>query len=240
MKTSSLRRLVALLGYVSCLAAMPLAAQVGPIQPVMVLPDGKLEVTHDRPSFDEDYSVPVDVYVAADGTVTNVVVTDSSKNLNADAVAADYMRSRKFLPALDDKGQAVEGMAKVNVNMFKRGSKKVVRVTLKPPPMAVETERLRRMMCADFVWEVNRMQNEAGVRDASVETMPYISAHMYAQGKDMAGDVAEKFWDTWSKTLHKVMERCEKSPEKMYFTEVLVPALDGTMPTRETATAAAQ
>jgi hypothetical protein len=115
-----------------------------------------------------------------------------------------------------------------------------VRVALKPPPMAVETERLRRMMCADFVWEVNRMQSEAGVRDASVETMPYISAHMYAQGKDMAGEVAEKFWDTWPKTLHNVLERCEKTPEKMYFTEVLVPALDGTTPMRDTATAAAQ
>src|SRR6187549_1133349 len=119
MKTSSARRLIGLLGYVSCLAAMPLAAQVGPIQPVMVLPDGKLEVTHDRPSFEEEYSVPVDVYVAANGAVTNVVVTGSSKNFNADAVAADYMRTRKFLPALDEKGQAVDGMARVNVNMFK-------------------------------------------------------------------------------------------------------------------------
>ena len=75
---------------------MPLAAQVGPIQPVMVLPDGKLEATHDRPSFDEDYSVPVDVYVAADGSVTNVVVTGTTKNFNADAVAADYMRGASF------------------------------------------------------------------------------------------------------------------------------------------------
>jgi hypothetical protein len=89
MKTSSVRRLVALLGYVSCLAAMPLSAQVGPIQPVMVLPDGKLETTHDRPSFAEDYSVPVDVYVGTDGSVTNVVVTSSSGNINADGVAAD-------------------------------------------------------------------------------------------------------------------------------------------------------
>jgi hypothetical protein len=240
MKTSSIRPLVTLLGYVSCLAAMPLAAQVGPIQPVMVLPDGKLEITHDRPSFDEDYSVPVDVYVATDGSVTNVVVTASTKNFNADAVAADYMRTRKFLPALDDQGKPVEGMARVNVNMFKRGNRKVVRVTLKPPPVAAETDRVKRMMCADFVWEVTRMHEEAGIRDASLEVMPYMSAHMYAQGKDMPSNVEEKFWDTWPKTLNKVVERCEKTPEKMFFTEVLVPALDGTMPTRDTATAAAQ
>jgi len=217
---------------------MPLTAQVGPIQPVLVLPDGKLETTHDRPSFDDDFSIPVDVYVAADGSVTNVVVTDSSKNINADTVAADYMRGREFLPALDERGQPVEGMAKVNVNMFKRGTRKVVRVTLKPPPMAVETERLGRMMCADFVWEVTRMQEQAGIRDASVEVMPYMSAHMYAVGKEMSTEVETKFWDTWPHTLEKVIARCEKAPEKMYFTEVLVPALDGTMPTRDTATAA--
>lgn len=219
---------------------MPLAAQVGPIQPVMVLPDGKLETTHDRPSFDSDFSIPVDVYVAADGSVSNVVVTSSSGNFNADAVAADYMRNRKFLPALNESGQPVEGMAKVNVNMFKRGSKKVVRVTLKPPPVNAETERVRRMMCADFVWEVSRMQEQAGIKDPSVEVMPYMSAHMYALGKDMSSEVEEKFWDTWPKTLDKVIERCDKAPEKMFFTEVLVPALDGTMPTRDTATAAAQ
>jgi len=115
-----------------------------------------------------------------------------------------------------------------------------VRVTLKPPPVAAETDRVKRMMCADFVWEVTRMHEEAGIRDASLEVMPYMSAHMYAQGKDMPSNVEEKFWDTWPKTLNKVVERCEKTPEKMFFTEVLVPALDGTMPTRDTATAAAQ
>jgi TonB family protein len=193
MKTSSIRPLVTLLGYVSCLAAMPLAAQVGPIQPVMVLPDGKLEITHDRPSFDDDFSIPVDVYVAVNGSVSNVVVSNSSGNFNADAVAADFMRNRKFLPALNEGGQPVEGMAKVNVNMFKRGTKKVVRVTLKPPPVAAETDRVKRMMCADFVWEVNRMHEEAGIRDASLEVMPYMSAHMYALGKDMSTVVQEKF-----------------------------------------------
>ena len=44
---------------------------------------------------------------------------------------------------------------------------------------------------------------------------------------------------TCGRRRYKVIERCEKATEKMYFTEALVPALDGTMPTRDTATAAA-
>jgi hypothetical protein len=82
------RRALGLLGYVLCLAAGPALAQVGPIQPVLVLPDGKLEVTHDRPSFDEDFSISVDVHVAADGSVSSAVVSSSSGTVAADGVAA--------------------------------------------------------------------------------------------------------------------------------------------------------
>ena len=239
MQNITPRRAVALLGYVLCLAAGPALAQVGPIQPVLVLPDGKLEVVHDRPSFAEDFSIPVDVYVAADGSVTSAVVSSSSGNVAADGVAANYMRDRKFLPALDSDSKAVDALVKVNVNMFKRGSRKVVRVTLKPPPMDVVTLRVRKLMCADFLWEVNRAKTEAGVKDVSVEVMPYLSAHMYMAGRDLPSDLQEKFWDEWPNTLKKVIERCEQDELKFYFTEVLVPALDGTLPSRDTVSAAA-
>jgi len=239
MQNITPRRAVVLLGYVLCLAAGPALAQVGPIQPVLVLPDGKLEVVHDRPSFAEDFSIPVDVYVAADGSVTSAVVSSSSGNVAADGVAANYMRDRKFLPALDSDSKAVDALVKVNVNMFKRGSRKVVRVTLKPPPMEVVTLRVRKLMCADFLWEVNRAKSEAGVKDVSVEVMPYLSAHMYMAGRDLPSDLQEKFWDEWPNTLKKVIERCEQDELKFYFTEVLVPALDGTLPSRDTVSAAA-
>ena len=239
MKTPAVRHLIALLGYVSFAFAWPAAAQVGPIQPVLVLPDGKLEVGHDRPNFAEDYSIPVDVYVAANGTVTSAVVSSSSGNVAADGVAANYMRERTFLPALDVNSKPVDSVVKVNVNMFKRGARKVVRVTLKPPQMSGETMRVRKLMCADFLWEVNRIKSEAGIRDFSMEVMPFISAHMYVAQKNLPSELEEKFWDQWPHTLKKVIDRCEKDQLKFYFTEVLVPTLDGTMPTQETATASA-
>ena len=239
MKTPAIRRLVALLGYVSFAIAGPAFAQVGPIQPVLVLPDGKLEVTHNRPDFKDDFSIPVDVYVDAGGNVTSAVVSSSSGNVDADGVAANYMRERKFLPALDVNSKPVDSVVKVNVNMFKRGSKKVVRVTIKPPQMSAETLRVRKLMCADFLWEVNRIKSEAGIKDFSLEVMPYMSAHMYVAGKNLPSELEEKFWDAWPHTLKKVVERCEKDELKFFFTEVLVPELDGTLPSRETVSAAA-
>jgi hypothetical protein len=238
MRTPTVSRFLALLGYVS-LSAAPAFAQVGPIQPVLVLPDGKLEVTHSRPNFSEDFSIPVDVFVAADGSVSSAVVSESSGDVAADSVAANYMRERQFLPALDANSQPVESVVKVNVNMYKRGSKKVVRVTLKPPPVDGEKLRVRKLMCADFLWEVRRIRSEAGIKDFSLEVMPYMSAHMYVAQKNLPGEVEEKFWDQWPNTLKKVIDRCEKDELKFYFTEVLVPALDGTLPTQETATASA-
>jgi hypothetical protein len=239
MQNATFHRALALLGYVLCLSAGPAFSQVGPIQPVLVLPDGKLEVTHDRPSFEEDFSIPVDVYVAADGGVTSAVVSASSGNVAADGVAATYMRERRFLPALDSDSKPTASLIKVNVNMFKRGSRKVVRVALKPPAMEAVTMRVNKLMCADFLWEVNRARSEAGVKDLSVEVMPYMSAHMYMAGRELPSDLQEKFWDAWPHTLKKVIERCEQDELKFYFTEVLVPALDGTLPSRDTVSAAA-
>lgn len=238
MQNINIRRVLALFSYVACLAAAPVVAQVGPIQPVLITA-GKPETAHNRPDLDEDYSVPVDVRVGPDGVVTSAVVSDSTKNTVADGLAAAYMRDKKFLPGLDMKGQPVASTVKVTVNMYKRGKKNVVRVTLKPPPMAVESERVKKMMCADFIFEVNRLIEDAGIRDASLEVLPYMSAHMYMAQKDVPSELQEKFWDQWPGTLRKIVERCEKDQLKFYYTEVLVPALDGMLPTREMETAAA-
>jgi hypothetical protein len=238
MKTSTFRRLFALLGYVSCLAASPAFAQMGPIQPVLVT-DGKVEYSHSRPDLGEDFSVPVEVRVGAGGAVSNVLVTETSGNVQADALAVEFMRGMKYLPGLNAKGEPVAASLKANVNMYKRGARKVVRVTVKPPPMAQETLRVQTLMCADFLWEVDRMRHDAGIRDASLEVMPYTSARMYMQQRRVPDAQESKFWDEWPGALAKVVDRCEKDQTRLFFSEVLVPTLDGVMPP-ETATASAR
>jgi len=235
MSTATFHRLVALLGYVSCLAASPAFAQMGPIQPVLVT-DGKVEYPHKRPDI-EDASVPVEVHVAKDGTVTNVVVSETSGNLEADAVAVGFMRDRKFMPGLNAKGEPAASVVKVIVNLYKRDGRKVARVVVKPPPVAQEKLRLKTLMCADFIWEIDRM-DQAGVRDMSLEVMPYTSARLYMEQKHVPDQLESKFWDEWPGALRKVVDRCEKDQTRLFFSEVLVPTLDGLMPT-DTATASA-
>jgi len=231
------RRLLALFGFVALLAAGPAVAQVGPIQPVLVSIGSMPEVAHNRPDLPEDYSVPLDVYVGADGLVSNAVVSDSTGNAEADGIAVKYIRERRFLPGLDAKGKPIDSMVKVTVNMYKRAGKKVVRVTLKPPPFANESARVKKLMCADFVYEMNRLSDEANIRDVSLEVLPYISAHMYMTQKHVSDEVQEKFWDEWPKMLNKIVDRCEKNQLQMFYAEVLVPALDGVIPSNETVTA---
>ena len=238
MKHLTSRRLLALFGYVSFLAiAGNAAAQMGPVQPVLVLPSGSPEISHSRPNFDSDYSVPMDVFVSANGVVTNAVVTESTGNLEADAAAANFMRERKFLPAVNGDGAAMDSVIRVNLNMFKRGSRKVARVSSKPPSFAIEKDRVQRMTCADFLWEVERMHDGANIKDTSFELTPYMSALLYKEKRNVPIEVEDKFWDMWSDMHEKVVERCEKQQTKMYFTDVLMPALDGTMPESDTATA---
>jgi hypothetical protein len=237
MHNITFRRLLALFGYVACVAAAPAVAQVGPIQPVLVMVGSLPETAHNRPDLGDDYSVPLDVYVGADGIVTHAVVSDSSGSSQADAIAAAYIRERRFLPGLDAKGKPIDSLVKVTVNMYKRGSKKVVRVTLKPPPLADEGTRIRKLMCADFVFEMNRLSDDARIRDTSLEVLPYVSAHLYITQKNVPSEVQEKFWDEWPKALDKIVDRCEKNSLQMFYAEVLVPALDGAMPSNETVTA---
>jgi TonB family protein len=239
MKHLTSRRLLALFGYVSFLAlAGNAAAQVGPVQPVLVLPGGIPEISHSRPNFDIDYSVPMDVFVNAKGEVTSAVVTQSTGNIEADGAASSFMRERKFLPAVNGDGVAMDSVIRVNVNMFKRGARKVARVSSKPPSFAVEKDRVQRMTCADFLWEVERMREGANIKDTSFELTPYMSALLYKEKHQVPIEVEDKFWDMWTDMHEKVVARCEKQQTRMYFTDVLVPALDGTLPQSETVTAA--
>jgi TonB family protein len=235
MKHLTTRNLLALVMFHFALAGTA-AAQVGPVQPVLVLPHGNPEIPHSRPNFD-DFAVPVDVYVDTQGQVTNVVVTQSTGNVDADGAAAAFMRDRKFLPAVDEAGIAMDYTLKVTVNMFKRGSKKVSRVTIKPPLMSLEMDRVSRMTCADFLWEVERMREEAHIKDTSFEQTPYMSALLYKTKRGIPIEVEDKFWDLWTDMHEKVVDRCEKQQTRLYFTDVLLPALDGTMPASETVTA---
>ena len=128
---------------------------------------------------------------------SNVVVSETSGNLEADALAVAFMRDRKFLPGLNARGEPVASVVKVTVNMYKRGNRKVAHVTVKPPPMAQEKLRLKTLMCADFIWEIERMDKEAGVNDLSLEVMPYTSARMYMEQKHVPDQLETKFWDEW-------------------------------------------
>ena len=138
-----------------------------------------------------------------------------------------------------EDGTAVDSVVRVTVNMYKRGAKKVARVTIKPPPLAQETLRVQTLLCADFLWEIERMDKEAGIDDLSLEVMPYTSARMYMEQKNVPDSFEEKFWDEWPGALRKIVDRCERDQTRMFFSEVLVPTLDGVMP-EQTATASAR
>lgn len=238
MKRLTLRRLIGFVGYVSLLAAAGQAtAQVGPVQAVLVLPTGNPEIPQKRANLTSDYSVPVDVYVDAQGKVINVVVTATSGNVEVDGIAASFMHERTFLPAVNERGEAMDSLVRMTVNLFKRGSKNVARVTTKPPPMGFEKDRVQRMTCADFLWEVERMHEHANIKDTSFEQTPYISAMLYKEKRHVPIEVESTFWDMWTDMHKKVVNRCEKQQTRLYFTDVLMPMLDGTLPPAETVTA---
>ena len=65
-------------------------------------PTARSSIPHDRPDIG-DFTVPVEVHVDANGSISDVVISESTGNLEADALAVRLHAQRKFLPGLDEK-----------------------------------------------------------------------------------------------------------------------------------------
>ncbi len=222
----NVRRVISICALVSCLYASQLAAQVGPIQPVMLASKEKSKTLKDIPDFNGDFVVPVEVTVGADGIVTAAVVSTPSGNEQVDATAVSFMKEKKFLPGLDESGAPAEAKINGTVSIGTKGINKTLTANVKPPPSAIETARVRKLLCKDFLWETARLRNEAGSTDLSREIMPFVSARMYMIQKKLPKEAEAAFWEKWPAALEEAGNACNDAPATAYFEGVLVPTLD--------------
>lgn len=221
-------RAFAPLALMACLTSAELAAQVGPLQAIM-LPNAKQSTTlQNIPDFNEDFLVPVDVTVGPDGSVTDVVVSTSSGDPKVDNVAVAFMKEKKFLPGLDPSGIPTESRIAATVDIRSKTRHKQLSANLKPPNSSTESARVLKLRCSDFLWEIERLRTQAASADLSREIMPFVSARLYQTNKQIGRDDAG-FWEKWPKALEQAEKRCVDSPDKAYYGDVLVPTLDAAL-----------
>ena len=166
--------------------------------------------------------------VAADGSVTNVVVTTSSGNEAADVTAIKFMKEKRFLPALDSHAQPVEGKALGSVEVNSKTRMKQLKARMKPPDIPNEIER--KLRCRDFLWEIDRLRQQGASTDLSREIMPWVSLRVYMLDKKLPKDAEAAYLERWPKALAEAEATCKATPDRLYLNDTLVLILESLAP----------
>lgn len=221
-----MRPRLAAFAVLSLSAVTPALAQLGPIEPIITSSSKPSAALASIPNLSEDYVIPVEVIVGADGTVRNVVVSTSSGNEDADKTAVRFMMEKKFLPALDAGGNPVEGKAQGTVEVRSKTINKVLKANMKPGNTSNEVARVRKLSCKDFSWEIARLRDDAKSQTLHAEVMPWVSFRLYVVDKKVSKDVEDKLLGQWPNALVDAEKQCKAAPEKNFLSDVLLPLLD--------------
>jgi len=205
-------------------------AQVGPIEPIIIASTRPSETLANIPELGGDFIIPVEVTVAADGSVTNVVVTTSSGNEAADVTVIKFMKEKRFLPALDSHAQPVEGKALGSVEVNSKTRMKQLKASMKPPNIPSEIERVRKLRCRDFLWEIDRLRQQGASTDLSREIMPWVSLRVYMLDKKLPKDAEAAYLERWPKALAEAEATCKSTPDRLYLNDTLVLILESLAP----------
>ena len=205
-------------------------AQLGPIEPIIVTGGKPSETLVNIPELGGDFTVFVEVTVGTDGSVKDATVTRSSDNGQADAVAISFIKEKKFLPALDANAQPVEAKAWGRVDVMTKTRMKQLKAFMKPPDIPSEIERVRKLTCRDFNWEIDRLRNQGGSTDLGHEIMPWVSLRVYMLDKKLPKGVEDKYLEKWPQALAEAETMCQSTPGKLYLKDTLVLILDSLAP----------
>jgi TonB family protein len=211
-------------------APRPVNAQIGPIEPIIVSGGEPSATLANMPDIRADYLIPVELTVAADGSVKDVVVSAPSGDEAADRTAISFMKEKRFLPALDPQLRPVEAKVQGTVEVKAKTRIRELRASMKPPNIPSEVERVRKMRCKDFLWEIDRLRNQAASPDLSREIMPWVSLRVYMLDKHLPKGSEPAYLKRWPQALSEAEAMCRSTPEKSYFADTLVLILESLPP----------
>jgi TonB family protein len=201
-------------------------AQTGPSDPQVIAgaPTAKITVGSRKLAG----HVIATVRVGADGGVTDVLVTENTTESGFEQQLVKVLQSAHFRPAIDASGQPVEGSVEMKVELRQSTGGEPKPVPAKSDPAANDREkaRIKKMRCADFVWEWELLRQQGG-SNVATEFMPRIATAMYASIRSDAGDYVEaKVWKESAKGLRESVDQCRDNPNAMFWDGIFKGVMD--------------
>ncbi|MEO8018171.1 MAG: hypothetical protein ABI769_10180 [Pseudomonadota bacterium] len=215
-----------------CLLSLPAAvlAQAGPSEPQIIAAASTAKINIGARKLAGQ--LVATVRVGDDGRVHDVLVTENTAESAIEPQLVKVLQSARFRPAIDASGKLVESSVEMKVELRTSTGATPKPVAAKPDPQLTDKEkvRIRKMKCADFVWEWKLLRDEADDA-AATEFMPRIAVTMYAAMRAEAKEYVDaKIWKAAVKGLRESAKRCGDNPQEPFWEGIFKTVMDEEVP----------
>jgi len=215
--------------FVLTLISVVADAQTGPSDPQVIAAASTAKVNISSKKLGG--FVTATVRVGDDGKVREVLVTENTTE-GFEAQLVKVLQSARFRPAIDATGRPVEASIEMKVELRQSTGSEPKPVAAKPDPQLTDKEkaRIKKMRCADFLWEWNLIRDEAGDA-AATEFMPRIATTLYVSMRSEAGDYVDtKIWKASPKALREAADQCKDNPTAPFWDGIFKSVMDEAVP----------
>jgi len=215
--------------FVLTLISVVADAQTGPSDPQVIAAASTAKVNISSKKLGG--FVTATVRVGDDGKVREVLVTENTTE-GFEAQLVKVLQSARFRPAIDATGRPVEASIEMKVELRQSTGSEPKPVAAKPDPQLTDKEkaRIKKMRCADFLWEWNLIRDEAGDA-AATEFMPRIATTLYVSMRSEAGDYVDtKVWKASPKALREAADQCKDNPTAPFWDGIFKSVMDEAVP----------
>jgi len=200
-------------------------AQAGPSDPQVIAgaTTAKIGLGNRKPTG----HVIATLRVGEDGKVRDVLVTENTTDAGLEPQMVKVLNSARFRPAIDASGKTVEGSIEMKLELRTSTADAPKPTAAKPDPALNDKEkaRIKKMRCADFVWEWDLLRDQSS--SVATEFMPRIATTAYANMRSEAGDVVDaKVWKVSAKALKESADQCRDNPSAPFFDGIFKSVMD--------------
>jgi len=171
------------------------------------------------------------VRVGTDGKVSDVLITENTTESGFEPQLVRVLQNARFRPAIDASGRVVEGSVEMKVELRQGTGVEPKPVAAKPDPQLNDKEkaRIKKMRCADFVWEWDLLRAVAD--NAATEFMPRIATTMYIAVRNEGGEYVDaRVWKVAAKGLKETADQCRDAPAAQFFDGMFRSVMDQAVP----------
>jgi hypothetical protein len=204
-------------------------AQTGPADPQVIAGAPTAKITMGSKKFGGH--VIATVRVTPDGHVSDVLITENTTEAGLEPQLIKVLQSARFRPAIDAAGKPAEGSIEMKVELRQSTANE-------PKPVANKSEadqngnekaRIKKMRCADFLWEWELLRDAAS--DPATEFMPRIATTMYKEMRTAAGDYVDaKVWKAAPRAFKESASQCKDNPSAPFWDGVFKTVMDEAVP----------